>query len=188
MNAMELLTNRASNGKLAEPAPNAEELASVFATAVRAPDHGRLRPYRFFTVQGAAREALGALFARIEQAANPAATPQALEQTSKKPLRAPLIITVAAITEDHPKVPEVEQVLCAGTAAHSILLALQALGYGAIWRTGPMSYHDQVKAAFGLRPRDSIVGFLYVGTPAAPPPQLPRPVAEAHVQTWDGPR
>ena len=42
----------------------------IFAAAMRAPDHGQLRPWRFLTVEGAAREQMGTLLAeaaRLQQ-------------------------------------------------------------------------------------------------------------------------
>ncbi len=41
MDALEALTNRKSAAMLIEPAPNDNELAQIFAAAVRAPDHAR---------------------------------------------------------------------------------------------------------------------------------------------------
>ena len=52
-------------------------------------------------------------------------------------------------------------------------LAAEALGFGAMWRTGPLARDAGLKAALGLAAGDEIVGFLYLGTPAgerrAPP-------------------
>jgi len=43
-----------------------------------------------------------------------------------------------------PKVPEIEQMLSAGAAAHNILLASNALGFGSIRLTGANAYHPFV--------------------------------------------
>lgn len=186
MDAMHLLLSRASNGRLTEPAPDDSALAQCFAAAVRAPDHGLLRPFRFHVIRGDARHALGQLMGAAHKARNPDASADAVEQQSKKALRAPLIIVVSAVVQDHPKVPRIEQVLAAGAAAQNILLALAAQGYAAIWRTGPVAYDQAAKAAFGLRADDALVALLYVGTPQSPPPPLERPVASELVQEWPG--
>ena len=52
MNTIELLINRNSHAKLTAPAPSEDELATLFAAAMRAPDHGLLRPWRFMVVNG----------------------------------------------------------------------------------------------------------------------------------------
>lgn len=187
MDAIRLLTTRYSDGRLAEPAPDDETLALIFQAALRAPDHCLLRPYRFFLIRGPARDALGQVLADALRAAKPSATPAELEAQARKALRAPLIIAVSAHITEHAKVPAQEQILAAGAAAHSILLALHATGYCGIWRTGPLAYDDRVRAAFGLSGADTIIGFLYVGTAQAPPPQIKRPDPNRYVTEWRGP-
>ena len=63
MQALDLLLNRVSVGRLLEPAPDAAQRELMFRAALRAPDHGQLRPWRFITVEGEARRRLGELFA-----------------------------------------------------------------------------------------------------------------------------
>ena len=84
----------------------------------------------------------------------------------QKAFRAPLIIVVAAVCDPKAKVPRIEQVLSAGSAAGNILLAAKALGFNAVWKTGAAAYDETIKAALGLEADDSVVAFLYVGTEA----------------------
>jgi nitroreductase len=184
MDGIELLTTRASNGKLAEPAPDATTLQLAFEAAARVPDHAGLHPVRIRLVRGAARERFGQLLADVVLRANPAADPAQLEQTKSKALRAPLIIVVGAHITAHPKVPEIEQILSAGAAAHAILLALHARGYAGMWRTGAAAYDRAVKQALGLAASDAIVGFIYAGTAKQPAPTLTRPQPEQFVSEW----
>ncbi|HZD26749.1 MAG TPA: nitroreductase family protein, partial [Alphaproteobacteria bacterium] len=136
---------------LGEPVPEGAELTEILATAMRAPDHGALTPWRFLMVRGAARERLGELFAAHQRRRDPAADAAALEKARAKPLRAPLLIGVwAEITPDHPKAPEIEQVVATAAAAQNVLNALHARGYGGILLTGGPCYDDIVKAALGL--------------------------------------
>ena len=186
MDAIELLKTRASNGKLSEPAPDDESLRIALEAAARAPDHGSLRPWRVHIVRGEARARLGELMAGALARTNPAASPQELDKTRKKALRAPLVIVVSAVVKPHPKVPEVEQLLAAGAAAHAILLALQARGYAAIWRTGAPAYDPDTKRAFGLGAQDALIGFIYAGTATQPAPTLVRPSPEQFTTEWSG--
>ena len=78
MEAYEALVNRVSHARLGEPAPTAGQLERLFRVALRAPDHGQLRPWRFLTVEGEARQQLGELFARALNAEQPDASPEAL--------------------------------------------------------------------------------------------------------------
>ena len=163
MQALDLLLNRVSVGRLLEPAPDAAQREVMFRAALRAPDHGLLRPWRFITIEGEARARLGELFAEA-QAQNPANKAEMQDKARAMPLRAPLLLVVVASCSEHPKVPEEEQVLSAGCAAHSVLLAAQALGFGAIWRTGPLAHHPHVLNGLGLGKGEKIVGFLYLGS------------------------
>lgn len=188
MDALHLLMTRASNGKLAEPAPDERALRNAFAAAVRAPDHSLLRPWRFRVVRGEARARLGELFRESERRRHPDASEVALERARAKPLRAPLLIVVAATPRAHSKVPRVEQVLSAGMAAHAILLSLHADGFAAICRTGDPAYDPEVRRALGFDADDEIVGFIYAGTPTAPYPAIERPNPDAFVEEWTRPR
>jgi nitroreductase len=185
MEAIEALLTRKSAVKLGEPTPPSTVVDTALQAALRAPDHGRLRPWRFILVSGAARERLGTLMADSLVARKPDTAPAEIERERGKPMRAPLIIIVAAVIEtDHPKIPEVEQVLSAGAAAQNIMLAFHAMGYGCMWKTGGVAYDSGVKAAFGLAEADHIVGLLYAGTETAEAPDGGRPDAADFVSVW----
>jgi nitroreductase len=64
MEAIEALTTRVSSSMLVHPGPDELELHSILSAAIRAPDHGHLRPWRFTILRGAARERLGALMGK----------------------------------------------------------------------------------------------------------------------------
>jgi nitroreductase len=174
MQAIDALLQRRSAKVLGEPAPDESALELLLESAARAPDHGRLRPWRFVVIRGAAREGLGELLAEQLRRKQPGASAESLQRERQKALRAPLIIVVAAVCNASAKIPAIEQILSAGAAAQNIMLAAMALGFGAMWKTGDAAYDDSVKAALGLEGRDAIVGFLYVGTP--PADGVPAPV------------
>jgi nitroreductase len=173
MQAIDALLNRRSAKTLTGPAPDAAALALMLECAARAPDHGRVRPWRFIVIRGAARERLGELMAGQLRRKHPDASAESLQRERQKPLRAPLIVAVAAVCNAAVKVPVIEQILAAGAAAQNLMLAATALGFGAMWKTGDAAYDDTVKTALGLEAPDAIVGFLYIGAAAAdavPPP------------------
>ena len=186
MDALQALLTRRSPAQLQDPAPEGLALQSIFDAAMRAPDHGKLRPWRFLVLRGDARARLGALMADALQRRDPTATPPLLEKERAKPLRAPLIVVVAAeIIEGH-KIPAVEQLLAAGAAAQNLQLAAHALGFGAVWRTGAPAYDSVVKQALGLKASDAIIGFMYLGTPAAAAAPASKPDAAGFVRDWTG--
>ncbi len=187
MDAIEALTTRASPIGLTEPAPGAAALSSMLRAAARAPDHGRLRPWRFIVIDGGARNALGDVLAEALRKREPDLPEAAIDKERRKPLRAPLIIVVAARLREHKSVPGLEQIIAAGAAAQNILVAAHALGFGGFWRTGNAAYDDAVKLALGLTAGDAIVGFLYLGTPSPPADPVPPSDHAAHVTHWTGP-
>ena len=52
MEALQLLLNRSSQPKLTAPAPAEEALENIKQAALRAPDHGNLKPWRFIVCEG----------------------------------------------------------------------------------------------------------------------------------------
>ncbi len=163
MNALELLLQRRSASRLSEPAPAGEALENIFQAGLRAPDHGALQPWRFVTIQGEGRERFAQLLYGI--ALEEQFDEKGQEKARKGPLRAPLIITVIAHCNTESKVPHWEQVVSAGCAVMAMQMAAQAQGFNGIWRSGVWTSHPKVRAAFGCRGQDEIVGFLYLGTP-----------------------
>lgn len=164
MDALELLQTRNSSPKLTLPAPDEQAIDTLLKAAMRAPDHAWIRPWYFHIIQGEGRERLGELFAQGLAARAPESTAEELSKAKSKALRAPMIIVVSAKTREHPKVPELEQVISAGCAAHGILLAAHALGFAGVWRTGANAEDPIVKKGLGLTDQDVLVGFIYLGT------------------------
>lgn len=189
MQAIEALLRRRSARALTEPAPDDAALGLMLQSAVRAPDHGRLRPWRFIVIRGAGRAQFGELLADHVRRSRGTVTEEALERERRKAFRAPLIVVVAAIIESLEKIPPVEQILSAGAAAHCVALAAPALGFNAMWKTGGAAYDERVKAALGLDSKDAIVGFLYLGTEdtAAQPATAARPDWQQFVRYWERP-
>lgn len=189
MDAIANLHQRASipAKHLAEPAPSGDDLQSILRAAVSAPDHKALRPWRFIFVEGDARKALGDEFAKALLIREPDAPQDQVERQREKPMRSPLLmVIVAKITPDNPKVPEFEQLLSAGAAAEHMQLAAQALGYGSVWVTGPNALDEHVREVLGVSGHDQIIGFLHMGTPAIPPPAVNRPDPARFVEHWKG--
>ena len=155
--------------------------------ALRAPDHGKLRPWRFVLIRGAAREKFGDVLVETLKAREPGVSDAVLQKEREKPMRAPLIVAVVAtVQKDHPKIPEIEQILSGGAAAQNVMLAANAQGFGAQWKTGAPTYDPKVKAALGLKATDEIIGFMYLGTAAGPVmPGKPFDRSQ-HIVEWTG--
>ncbi|ALM51908.1 nitroreductase family protein [Halomonas huangheensis] len=186
MDAITLLHERSSMGKLTGPAPDQEQLETLYKAALRAPDHKELRPWRFIEFVGEGLDRLGELFAEAEFREDPSASDDTLNAARLKPRRAPMVIgVVAKVTPDIPGVPKVEQVISAGCAAHGILLAAHALGLGAMWRSGKYAFDDTVRKGLRLAEDDELVAFIYLGQLAGRHKPLVEHDIETFVERWD---
>lgn len=184
ISALDLLHSRASASKFGDKRPSRTEIDSILRAAVTAADHGRLRPWRFIVIEGEGRAKLGALIAKGFEAANPAATPEAIQREADKPLRAPVVVALIAKTDKSHKVPVIEQVLAAGAAGAHLMLAANALGFGCAWKTGAPAYDPIVREGLGYGEDDMIVGFFYIGTDLKAGPALPRADIGAVTDYW----
>lgn len=184
MDALKALHTRVSVPRLEDEAPDDESLQNIFKAALRAPDHGLLRPWRFLVVQSEDRQALGELFAQAARDDDRSVSEQALEKVRSKPFRAPTIVIAIARMTPHPKVPEVEQMVSAGAAVQNMLVAAHAQEVGAMWRTGAMAYHPVVMKGLGLDPNEKIVGYLYLGKTRGRLKSLPALNVDDYFQKW----
>ncbi len=178
------MLERNSMPALSAPAPTGAVLGSIFQAALRAPDHGKLRPWRYLTVNGEALYKLGNLFAESSRADDPTISVEQENKFRKMPLRAPMIVVAIAKTQAHHKIPEIEQLISLGAGVGYLLLALQAEGFGGMWRTGPLAYNKGVHKGLGLVEGERIVGFLYIGTPEGKAKAIPQNNTDDFITPW----
>jgi len=168
---MDLITaidTRASAARIGEPAPTREHLERILAAGSRPPDHGRLSPWRYVVLQGAALEVLADAYVAIRRRQPPEPTAEQIEAARKKAKRAPVIVVAAAHVVKGHRVPENEQVMAVAAGVQNMILTAHALGYGTMWKTGEAAYDPEVKRVLGLEAEDHIVGFVYFGTTTQP--------------------
>ena len=181
---LELLHTRVSYPRLESPAPEGELLKRILMTALRAPDHKVLRPARYLLIEGDRREALGEVFAQAAQRNDPSVADSKLEKCRAMPFRAPLVLVAISKNIQHPKVPVFEQEQSVASGLTHILIALQANGFGGIWRTGEMAVDVYVKKQLGIEEHESLVGFLYIGTPLGDARRIPRLQFDDYFCSW----
>ncbi|MEO0915754.1 MAG: nitroreductase [Pseudomonadota bacterium] len=167
---------------LTGPAPDRTELKRLLKVAARAPDHGKLEPWRFLVLQKPALARLaGTLPSHGEAADQPAdKIAKAVEEFE----RAELAVVVVSSPKPSVKIPEIEQTLSAGAVCMQLLNAALAAGWGANWLSGWAS-HDATwrESQLGLMPHESIAGILHLGTETSAPPDRPRPDIDA-ITEW----
>ena len=163
MDALKLLTERYSEKKLSAPAPDKHQLTQMFQAALHAPDHGKLRPYRFVVIEEEKMTTFGGLLKSAVHELN--LGEERLKKAENLASRAPMVIgVVAKLDPTIKKVPEWEQLLCSGCAAYAIQLASNALGFKNVWISGPWLDGSDLRQAFQCQSQDKIIGFLMIGS------------------------
>ncbi len=174
----EAIYTRQSVGKVRPDSLPRTLIEKLLAAGAQAPNHFKVRPWRFVVLTDAARERLGEAMAESFRAKFPSVGEEALAKERAKPLRAPVIIAVGVDKPVEAKVDEIENICAAAAACQNILLAAQAEGLGAIWRTGDTARDPKIKEFLGFAPDQHLIGFLYIGYPETPPVKPERPSFE----------
>jgi nitroreductase len=162
---LDLLALRYSVGPkyLAPPGPSAEQWARAADLALRAPDHGGLRPFRFVVVGDSQRLALAEMFATGAQQRGQAA--EEVERARARAFNGPgLVALVARVRDDVPDVPSHEQWLCVGAALMNFMNALHLMGFGAKALSGASVSDPAVHAAF-CGPGERLANWVIAGRP-----------------------
>lgn len=166
-NALQFLLDRQSVKFVRAPGPDERQLDLILRAAMSAPDHGRLRPWRFSIIR---QDVMPQFVEKVFTAAQASATPipAQKEVNARRWLKdVPLLIALAC-HRDHSvtKIPECERMLAVGAAAMNMLNAAHMLGFGAFWSTGLGTYIDEVNEILGFDPLDyRFMGYLAIGTP-----------------------
>jgi len=186
--ALSLLETRRSGKprELVAPGPSEEELERILTIAMRTPDHGKNSPWRFVVVRPNQRQQLADLLARALPENVPDATSAHYAKALEFAHQAPLMIALISSPIQGHKIPVWEQELSCGAVAMNLLHATNALGYAGGWITGWQAYSPRVTRAF-CNEGERIAGFIFLGTPANPLEERPRPVFEEHVSVWGPP-
>jgi nitroreductase len=172
---------------LREPGPTPSELDQILTIGTRVPDHGKITPWRLVVIEGDARQRAGERLAEIAGRNNPGLDAASLDIERQRFLPAPLTIGVISSPQEHPKVPEFEQLLSAGNVAFNLLHAAHALGFAASWVTRWYAFDAEAAAMLGARDGERFVGFVHIGTPTAVIDDRPRPALGDVVSRWGDP-
>ena len=172
MDALNNILNRVSARMLSQPHPTKTEMKQIYKAALRAPDHAWLRPSSFIEVKGDGLNKLSDIFYAYAQSRKDI-TNEILKKYKNAPFRAPMIIILVNTFKEHPKVPAIEQKLSTATAAQNIMLALNALKYSSIWRTGKLAFNKEIQEKLNLSDEQEILGYLYIGTASGENKKVP---------------
>lgn len=179
-----LLSRRSRPAKtLTTPVPSRDELEPILQAALRAPDHGKLEPWRLIVLQG------DEVMQRLATLAQERGEALGLDEEKIGKGRnqfdmgnlAVVVVESPVIAE---KVPEIEQTYSAGAVCLQLLNAALASGWGANWLSGWVA-HDRAFLTEGLKlsPHEKVAGIIHIGTEKSAPPERPRPDMEKKV-SW----
>lgn len=183
-----LIARRSGNARaLAVPGPDAEQIAAIVTAAARAPDHGRLVPFRFFEISDKGRARLADLLDAAQRELTPDAPATEFERAREKAHQGPTILgLVGRIDTAHPKITASDQWLAVGCALENMLLAVQAYGFAAAVRSGKFLATKAMREGFALGENEHLTCLIAIGTPTDWPPQKPKPTLEQVFTRWDG--
>ena len=186
METLDVLLNKVSYPLLSQPIPSNEQMEVVYNAAFRAPDHGRLRPWRFIEVKNNGRKDLGKAF-RNAALKNGELDEEKLSKYEKLPLRAPMIIILITNKNQESKIPVIEQIQSTAVAAQNISLALFDMGFGVYWRTGSFisSKNKYLNEELSIDENSEVIGYLYIGSPDIKGKEIPLLKKEDFVKYWD---
>jgi nitroreductase len=179
-----LATRRSGKPRdLAGPGPSDAQLAEMCAIASRTPDHGKLAPWRFVTVAADQRDAFAALLLDAYRSERPDAKRLEIESVEQFARQAPALVVVLSSPKLDSQIPLWEQELSAGAACMNLLHAAHAMGFAGGWLSTWAAFNERVRDAFGAAP-ERIAGFMFIGTPARPLEERPRPDPAVTVRKW----
>jgi nitroreductase len=137
-----------------------------------APNHGSTEPWRFSVFAADGRHGLSEAFGTAYRLLTPDDRYTAVAEQAQRDRvwQAPVWISLGmlpALNErGAARMPEWEELIAVGCAAHNALLVAASLGLGAKWTSGAVVTHPHVAQFVDLEPRARLLGFLYVGRPA----------------------
>lgn len=131
------------------------------------------------------RNALEAVFRDAALESEPDVVGDGLKRESEKAHHAPcLIAVIARIDPANTLAPEIEQWVSIGAAIQNMLVASEALGFGAMIVSGRKVRAKAMRKAFGLAADEYLVGFVAIGTSDHVPVALQRALPSDLVTAW----
>lgn len=182
--ALAALLGRHSLGPrwMVAPGPSEDELMTAIQAALRAPNHGRLQPWRAVAISADQRPALAALFEQFARDSGKSEEDVATER--ERAFNGPVLLAwVARIDPAVDKVPPHEQWICVGGALGNFMNAVHMMGYGAKILSGRKCQHPAIQRAF-CEKDEQLVGFIAVGTATKELEPREKDETEGRLATW----
>jgi nitroreductase len=173
---IEAINSRRSVRKMRpDPPVTKEQVETIIEAAIWAPNHYLTEPWRFVVLTGDARRKLGdAMSTALMNTSTDRPTQERLDIETNRPLSASVIIALISSPKVGNNIVLQEEMVAAGAALQNMLLAAHSLGLGAMVRTGSHAYSEAIRKFFEMREGEGLVGLVYLGQIAEPPPPRKR--------------
>lgn len=174
---------------LPQPVPRAV-LAELIDLAVWAPVHRMTEPWRFYVLDGAAREKLGAIAAQITiekitgSGGEIGAATRKGDEAAAAWSTVPTLLYVTTIRDANPEIDQ-ENYGAVCCALQNFALAAHAAGIGTSWSSGAVAAAPSLHEFVGAGANETMVGLIRVGylDPAIAPPKSRRKAGSTFT-TW----
>jgi nitroreductase len=184
MNVSDAISSRRSIKKFTSRSVTREEIETLLAAAVAAPNHRLTQPWRFYVLGPDARQAYGlALGDRKARKLEDPAAARAIRDTVAAEHRGLPAMLVVAIAENESVEIREEDYAAVMMAIQNLSLAALELGLGTHMKTGAVMSDPAARAAAGAKDNERIVAIVNIGEPADVPPAKPREAATTFT-TW----
>jgi len=172
--------------RLVYPAPDHLSVERMVEAAVTAVDHGRLRPWRFISIRGAALSVLGDVFVEIKKARNNSTDSEELQRENDRAHSVPFILAVIErVQPEHSVVPVKEQHASIGAAIQNIVISCDVMGFGAKMVSGKKVSHPMLAQVLNLSQNEGVFGFVCMGTAVSGTRQKSRPEVDDVLSDWN---
>jgi nitroreductase len=160
---LELILSRRSAAALTSPGPSREDLARILGATAAVPDHGLLHPFRFVIAEDEGRARFGDALAASAAEHMPGLLAFKLQKIREKAFRSPTLVVLVSSPKPG-KIALWEQSASAACAGYAIVLAAQALGIGANWKSVPFTKGKALSETLGLTEGEEMLGWIHLGT------------------------
>src|SRR5215213_4320922 len=173
----DLLARRRSIKRFTERPVTRDEIETLLAAAVLAPNHRLTEPWRFSVLGPDAREAYGLAVGvrKARKIEDSDASRTMRDRVAAEHRALPCMIAVSVVKHDNPEIAE-EDYAATMMGVQNMALTAVELGLGTAIRTGAVMGDEAARAAAGVAENERIVAIVNVGEPAevpAPPKKTP---------------
>ncbi len=167
-NITNFLATRQSAAAFTLPAPDESEIAGFVAVATAAPDHGRLRPYRFVMLDATSRECFADALVEAVDTFRGGISDELKSKIRKKTEVAPVQVAVIFSPRETERIPTWEQMVTASCAGYGVMLAAQAAGWGTSWKSNPVMDGVLLRELLSMAESEQFLGWVNLGTAVMP--------------------